>query len=155
MPHQYSFWNNGANVRVESPARNLEIKRAKYATEVRFRDNSWEPIGIMRNLNWFHLTIPTPTPLFRYIIKRNKAFLRGIVYEGATIKKVYVHHQKAAYNNIIYKAETLSLTSRKLDEAFELPHEDCTVPLLMSILVEFEPNGRVIFTGAGASFEEL
>lgn len=155
MARQYSFWNNGANVRVESPARNLEIRRAKYATEIKRKDFTPEPSNPKNDSNWFHLQIPTPTHLFRYIIKRNKAFLRGVVCEGATIKKVYIHHKKTFYDNILYKAETLNLTAKKLDESYDLPHEDCSTPLILSVLVQFEPKGRVIFTGAGASFEEL
>lgn len=155
MARQYSFWNNGANVRVESLARNLEIRRAKYATEIIRKEFSPETLDSKSDYNWFHLQIPTPTHLFRYIIKRNKAFLRGVVSEGATIKKVYIHHKKAFSDNILYKAETLNLTAKKLDETFDLPHEDCTNPLVLSVLVQFEPKGRVIFTGTGASFEEL
>ncbi|QTA84242.1 Uncharacterized protein dnm_002360 [Desulfonema magnum] len=121
------------------------MRRAGWGAQIRQNRGTW---------NWFHFAIPSATKLDDDNVDHYHAWLRGHINGKATITDVHIRHGGWHHDGTIIFRSQPNLSERVLNESFNLPDRRCTQPLVMSIRIEFEAGGQVVFTGAGARFEE-
>ncbi len=151
-PADYNFWAHGATVFPEYKKEftgtdlGLYLRRAGFGAMVRQRGGTW---------NWFHIPIPTPTRLDDDASHHKHAWLRVNVNNDAVIREVTVHETQSNGSSPRIFQQSLNITGQNGQFGFNLPDGNCAGPLVMSIRVQFDTNnGQVIFTAAGAKFEE-
>lgn len=144
MGDRFDYWTHGISVQVEFEDRIESIGRGGNGARIR-QDSSG---------NWFQIPIPTPTRLDNDPVNYLHAYLRGYINGQATITRVHVWHGARPRGKIIWSNDDLSLTGRDLDENFNLPDKRCTDAIAMSIWVDFEEGGYIVFAGAGVAFWE-
>ena len=153
MSDSFKFWTHGVNVIPEYTKEytghdnGLFMRRAGWGAQIRQRKGT---------SNWFHFAIPSATKLDDDNVDHYHAWLRGTINTHAIIRRVHIREARPGWDcPTIWDSGPISLTGRNLEESFNIPDRRSRGPLVMCVYVDFEEEGgEVIFTGAGAWFEE-
>lgn len=154
MSEAYRLWTHGAAVIAEytkeytGTNNGLYLRRTGWGSQVRQKRGT---------SNWFHLAIPSPTTLENRKSYHYHAFLRAKVNTDAIIDRVHVREAQGPGSHcpVIYDSGAITITGQNKDFDYNLPDNECTGPIVLCVHVKFDGNhGEVIFTGAGARFEE-
>lgn len=153
MSDTFKFWIHGVSVIPEytkeytGTDNGLYMRRAGFGAVIRQKKGT---------SNWFHFAIPSATMLDDDNVSYYHAWLRFKINTGAVIKAIHVReNRKNSECPLIWNSGPITITGQDTEYSINLPDRQCRGPLVISVYVYFEDDGgEVIFTGAGAHFEE-
>jgi len=150
MGDRFDYWISGVNVQVQNPSAVHQMMRYTWGTDISQDYNKKEN---KRSENWFHFAIPTPIMLDGDKVDYKHAYIQGFINDHAYIKRVVISHGGANKYKRIFEGN-YNITGKDFKQDFDLPDERCTRSITISVRVEFEDGGRVVFGGAGVHFME-
>lgn len=152
MSDGFKFWTHGVNVIPEYTKEYTGHDNGLYMRPTGFGTIIRQNIGTS---NWFHFPIPSATELDDDAVDIYHAYLRGKINTHAVIKRIDI--RAAMHDDYCPNiwSSNVSLTGQDLEENFNISDQLSKGPIAMCVFVDFEENGgEVLFTGAGAHFEE-
>ena len=155
MADDFRFWLHGTGVQIEytQPQLDLQVRRAGWGCVIRQKPETH---------NWFHFPITTPSRLDDDAVKFREFYLKGRINDGAIIKKIHVWHGSpldGSHGQRIQELNNLQITDRLIDKTVPIPiayqHRLVAHASVLCVYGEFvKAGGEIVFTGAGALFEE-